>query len=135
MAHLAGLQTFAARHFLRYWASPMTEFSIQSQPLANGMLLSLQGRMDAENAAEFDNVYARLLAQGTTCFIIDLEALKYVSSMGLRSFLALAKTLEKQRGVLRLCQMHGLVRQVFDMTGLASLFSVFESVADATKGI
>ncbi len=60
--------------------------------------------------------------------------LKYVSSMGLRSFVSVAKTVQDKGGALRICRMHGLVKQVFEITGLLGTFAVYESVKAALIG-
>jgi anti-anti-sigma factor len=60
-----------------------------------------------------------------------LGELTYFSSMGLRSFVALGKTLQGKGGALRLCRLNGLVKQVFEITGLSQVFPVYESVEAA----
>jgi anti-sigma B factor antagonist len=56
-----------------------------------------------------------------------MRALEYISSMGLRSFLMLARKLQGSGGRLALCGLAGPVREVFRIAGLLSIFSVFES--------
>ena len=46
----------------------------------------------------------------------------YVSSMGLRSFVPIAKKLRDKGGELRICRLTGLVRQVFEITRLNQVF-------------
>jgi anti-anti-sigma factor len=55
------------------------------------------------------------------------------SSMGLRSFLTVAKTLQSKGGTLMLCGMTGMVKEVFDMTHLTPLFPLFESPEAALR--
>jgi len=55
----------------------------------------------------------------------------YVSSMGLRSFISVAKVLRDKGGALRICRLNGLVKQVFEITGLLDTFPVYESVEAA----
>jgi anti-anti-sigma factor len=63
-----------------------------------------------------------------------LAQLTYVSSMGLRSFISVAKTLQDKGGALRICRLSGLVKQVFEITGLLRSFQVYESVEAALIG-
>ena len=56
--------------------------------------------------------------------VIDLGELSYVSSMGLRSFLSIAKALQDKGGALRICRLTGLVKQVFEITGLNRVLPV-----------
>jgi anti-anti-sigma factor len=94
--------------------------------------LLVSGRMDAENAPQFEQqCRACIVAEGLTGLVVDLGELKYVSSMGLRSFIAVGKTLQDKGGALRICRLNGLVKQVFEITGLSRAFPIYESVEAA----
>jgi len=90
--------------------------------------------MDAEAAPEFEEQCKACIAEGLTGLVVDLEELRYVSSMGLRSFISVAKMLQAKGGALRICRLRGLVKQVFEITGLLELFQVYESVEAALIG-
>ena len=90
--------------------------------------------MDAENAPKFEQQCRACIAEGLTGLVVDLGELAYVSSMGLRSFISVAKTLQAKGGALRICRLGGLVKQVFEITGLLELFQVYESVEAALIG-
>lgn len=90
--------------------------------------------MDAENAPQFEQQCRASIAEGLTGLVVDLGELKYISSMGLRSFVSLGKELQTKGGAVRLCRLNGLVKQVFEITGLLSSFPVYESVEAALIG-
>jgi anti-anti-sigma factor len=104
---------------------------IVATQLEKAVLLKVSGRMDAENATEFEQACDQWIAQGAKNLIADLNDLQYVSSMGLRSFLSAAQKLKSASGSLILCGLRGLPRQVFEMTRLMSLFPVFETAEQA----
>ena len=95
------------------------------------MVLALSGRMDAENAPQFEQECKARIAEGATSLVVDVGELSYVSSMGLRCFVAVAKALQGKGGELRLCRLQGLVNQVFEITGLKRSFAVYESLESA----
>jgi anti-sigma B factor antagonist len=99
------------------------------------VLLKVSGRMDAENADEFDKACEVWISKGAKHLIADLADLQYVSSMGLRSFLAAAQKLKSISGSLSLCGLHGLPLQVFEMTKLNSLFPMFETSQQALDSL
>jgi anti-anti-sigma factor len=101
--------------------------NIQPTQLENAVLLTVTGRMDAENAEDFQHACKKWIALGNRNLIADLEGLQYVSSTGLRYFLAVAQELQSKSGALILCRLHGLPLQVFEMTKLLSLFRVYET--------
>ena len=104
---------------------------IEITNVEKAVLLKVSGRMDAENAAEFQNACESSIAGGARHIIAELDELQYVSSMGLRAFISAAKALEARSGSLILCGLRGVPRQVFEMTSLLSLFAVFETSGDA----
>ena len=108
-----------------------TSLRIEQTQVSDSVVLNVSGRMDAENASRFEEECKQCIAEGHTTLVADLGGLTYVSSMGLRSFLSVAKTLQSKGGALRLCCMKGLVKQVFEITGLMQIFSVYESVESA----
>ena len=105
--------------------------NIEPIQLDKAVLLKVSGRMDAENSHEFEDACQRWITQGAKHLIADLEGLQYVSSMGLRSFLSVAQKLQSSSGSLILCGLHGLPRQVFEMTRLIGVFPVFETPEQA----
>jgi anti-anti-sigma factor len=107
--------------------------NIEPTELEKAVVLKVIGRMDAENADDFQQACERWIAQGSRHLIADLDGLQYVSSMGLRSFLAVAQKLRSLSGSLILCGLHGLPRQVFEMTRLLSLFPVYDNVQEAIE--
>jgi anti-anti-sigma factor len=104
---------------------------IEPTELDKAVLLKVSGRMDAENAHEFEDACRQWIAKGRKHLIADLDGLQYVSSMGLRGFLAIAQQLQSESGSLILCGLHGLPRQVFEMTRLIGIFPVFDTYEQA----
>src|SRR5215831_2421655 len=108
-----------------------SNFNIERTQVSDQIVLAVSGRMDAENAPQFQDACGDCIAEGHTSLVADLGGLAYVSSMGLRSFLSVAKTLQSKGGTLRLCCLKGLVKQVFEITGLLQVFPVHETVESA----
>ena len=108
---------------------------IEATQLEKAVVLKVSGRMDAENANEFDKACDVWISRGAKHLIADLADLQYVSSMGLRSFLAAAQKLKSVSGSLILCGLKGLPRQVFEMTRLDSLFPMYETAQQALAAL
>ena len=108
--------------------------TIEQTYVSGQVVLLVAGRMDAESAPQFDNKCRACIAEGLTTLIVDLGGLAYISSMGLRSFLEIGKTVQGKGGALRICRLNGLVKQVFEITGLNRVFKSYESVESAIIG-
>lgn len=92
----------------------------------NEQQIRLEGMLDSNSAADFSMAVNEILA-GKDCnatWTIDMSALKYTSSQGLRLFLSLQKGLKANGGELILKSIRSSVREVFEITGLLSLFKI-----------
>ena len=99
------------------------------------VILKVIGRMDAVNAPAFEDTCKSWVDQGVSQIIVDMSELSYVSSMGLRSFVLIGKMTQEKHGALRLCRCTGLVKQVFEITRLNSVFPMHESVEAALASV
>lgn len=91
------------------------------------LLIAPSGRLDSETAGELELVLHDAQSAGRRHFVIDMAAVSYVSSAGLRVLLALAKRLDGGIGSVRLCAMNASVKQVFDIAGFTAMFALFPS--------
>jgi anti-sigma B factor antagonist len=106
---------------------------IHYKKVVKGLVLSTSGRFDALAAVEFDQEIGDRMTAGELSFILDLCRLEYISSSGLRSLLSAAKRLQQADGSMVLCGPRGGVKDVFDMSGFTSIFTIYESVEDFLK--
>lgn len=104
---------------------------INTSDLGSVKLMLLNGRLDTETSADFELAAYDAHQAGTRAFVVDLSQISYVSSAGLRVLLALAKKLEGG-GELKLCGIKGVVKEVFEKSGFARLFSIYPDVQAAT---
>ena len=88
---------------------------IVEKKLGSVNVLSLSGRLDAYQATEVEKKLDSLIEAGQPCLVIDLEKLEYISSSGLRVFLAALKKTRKQQGDIKLACMKPFVQEVFDI--------------------
>jgi anti-sigma B factor antagonist len=100
---------------------------IVEQKLGKVNMLSLSGRLDAYSATEVETKLNALIDAGQTCLVVDLEKLEYISSSGLRVFLATLKKVKKQEGDIKLACMKPFIKEVFDIAGFSQLFNIFDT--------
>jgi anti-sigma B factor antagonist len=105
--------------------------NIERVQIGDKAVLHVSGRMNAENAAHFESECESCISEGFTNLVVDLGDLVYISSAGLRSVLTVAKKLKDKGGVLRICRLTGMVRQVFEITKLTQVFPLHDSVESA----
>jgi len=99
------------------------------------VIISLTGRMDAVSSPQFDKTVDDFMEQGETHILIDFKSLEYISSAGLQSILALAKRLEPINGTVLLSDLNGAVKEVFEISGFSSIFSIYDNLDAAMASI
>lgn len=108
--------------------------TIERTEVDGKVVLHVTGRMDAENAVLFERECESCIAEGVSSLVIDLADLKYVSSMGLRSFVVVGQKLREKGGDFRICRLTGLVKQVFEITRLNQVLPLHDSLESALVG-
>lgn len=86
------------------------------------LVLVIEGRLDTTTAPELENELKTCL-DGVENLILDLTALEYISSAGLRVVLAAQKTMSKQ-GNMIIKNVNESVMEVFDITGMVDLLTI-----------
>ena len=69
--------------------------TINKQKNENGLLISLEGRLDTTTSPAFEQELKASL-DGVDSLVLDFEKLDYISSAGLRVLLSAQKTMNKQ---------------------------------------
>jgi len=93
----------------------------------NVNVISLSGRLDAYCANEVEKKLDSLIEAGQSRLVVDLDKLEYISSSGLRVFLAALKKARKQQGDIKLACLKPFIKEVFDIAGFSQLFNIFDT--------
>lgn len=99
------------------------------------LVIQLSGHMGHASVDELNRVFDEWLGKGSQNFIMDMSRLQYISSAGLRCFFEASTKISNLKGKLLLCGMQPEVRQVFDVSGFTSFFSICDTVRNALKQI
>lgn len=96
------------------------------------VVLEVDGRLDTKTAHTLEKKLLELLGAAQVRILIDMAPLEYLSSAGLRVLLMLGKKLNgTDNGNLVLCGMNESVREVFDIAGFTSVFTIRATRAEA----
>lgn len=88
------------------------------------VMISLDGRLDAASTKDFEEAIQPFLTKEGVKIMIDCDKLFYICSSGLRSFMLLLKEVTKNSGSIVIRNMRSEVKEVFDMTGVTSIFNI-----------
>ena len=94
---------------------------------AGVLSLGVRGRIDGASVARFEQAVEAAIAADDRAVVLDLGALDYVSSAGLRAILLIAKTLWEQDGYFALSSVSEPVREVFEISGFDRIIAIHPS--------
>ena len=89
------------------------------------LVITVKGRLDTNTAPELEKGALEDLANFNK-LRLDLAALDYISSAGLRVVLTLHKNMAGKGGTLVVAHPKDEVMEVFDMTGFSSFLTIEE---------
>ena len=91
---------------------------------ANGteLTVALTGRLDTTTAPELENVLKASL-EGAEALVIDMEALEYMSSAGLRVLLSAQKIMGRQ-GEMKVTHVSETIMEIFEVTGFSDILTI-----------
>jgi len=97
------------------------------------IVVSPEGRLDAQAAPRLDRELAQLCNRGEAKVVLDLSRATYVSSSCLRILLICARKLRRAGGDLKLCGCNVKVADVLHITGLDRILDVAADQAQAVR--
>jgi len=96
--------------------------NIEKTTNASELTVSLTGRLDTTTAPELEKELKASLDSVTT-LVIDMTALDYISSAGLRVLLSAQKTMNKQ-GEMKVVHVGETIMEIFEVTGFSDILTI-----------
>lgn len=90
-------------------------------------VITVTGRIDSATASELESTIQSVIDKGHKQLILDLAAVDFLSSSGLRVMVTTLKNLRKVGGEVCIAQPSERVASSLSIAGLDTLFHSFES--------
>ena len=98
-------------------------------------VIDIVGDLDTNTAPEAEAHLTDLMNQGVNAIVVDFGKLEYISSSGLRVFLATSKRLKSEEGNMVICNLNETVEEVFDISGFSTILNVVGSLEQAIEAL
>lgn len=98
-------------------------------------VLCLSGKLDPVGGPELEKFCSGRLSPEKGHLVLDMEAVTYVSSAGLRSILSLVKSLEGLGGSMTLCGLQPMVAKVIGYACFDGFLNIFPSRDEALASL
>jgi len=105
--------------------------NITKDKIGDFLVLSIDGRVDTNNFNELELVLNQVFEEGEFKIILNCSKLNYISSSGLRIFLTALKKVNVRNGKLHLCSMQQVIKEIFDISGFSTIFTIFDTQEEA----
>ena len=95
------------------------------------VVIRLVGNLDTNTAPDAEAEINQWLEKQSKKMVVSLEETKYVSSAGLRVFLATAKKMTAAGGAVKFCSPNEVVKEILDISGFSTILDVKATVEEA----
>ncbi|GII77663.1 anti-sigma-B factor antagonist [Sphaerisporangium rufum] len=113
----------------RYGASvPAVELKVSTRSHAGHAILAVTGEIDLYTAPRLQAEFARLLETGPERVVIDMSGVEFCDSTGMNVLLSALKRMRERGGVLEVAAPRPAVRKILQVTGLDSVFTVYDAI-------
>ncbi len=96
--------------------------NIEKNINAAELSITLSGRLDTTSAPELEKELKASL-DDVTSLVIDMTALEYISSAGLRVLLSAQKIMNKQ-GKMTVKNVNETIMEIFEVTGFSDILTI-----------
>mgnify|MGYP002624874865 FL=1 len=96
--------------------------NIEKKTNGSELTVALTGRLDTTTAPELEKELKESL-DGVTVLVIDMAALEYISSAGLRVLLSAQKIMGKQ-GEMKVSHVSETIMEIFEVTGFSDILTI-----------
>jgi anti-sigma B factor antagonist len=108
--------------------------TIETKKRMEGLyLVTVSGRLDSNTSPQFEEMFTELLANRVELVTFDMEALEYISSMGLRAIFRAREAFKAQNGNIVLTKLQPQVARVFEIMHTIRHVPIFESIEEADR--
>ena len=88
----------------------------------NGLTVAIEGRLDTTTAPQLETELKNSL-DGITELTMELSAMEYISSAGLRVLLSAQKIMNKQ-GKMKVSNVNATIMEIFEVTGFSDILAI-----------
>ena len=97
--------------------------------------VAVEGRIDGSTVFAFQEAIETAIEDDDHAVVVDCERLHFIGSAGLRTVLAIAKTLSNRDTRFALCSLSDQVRVVFEKSGFDTIITIRESRDEALASL
>lgn len=95
--------------------------------------VDIEGEIDVSTSPRIKDTLNRLIDEGHVNLVVNLEQVRYIDSTGLVAFISALKRVREKNGKIVLICTNPHLMKIFTITGLISVFEVYQTQAEAMR--
>jgi len=112
----------------------MSTLLLETDNTESVSVVKVKGRVDSETTPELDGALSKLLAEGKNKIVLDMQAVEYMSSAGLRTLVKTLKGAQGAGGNLHLASLPKDIEGILLTVGMMQMFKIFSTSQEAAAG-
>lgn len=96
-------------------------------------LIEISGEIDLYNAPDIKENIQKLVEAQKFKIVLDMQGVSYIDSSGIGAMISALSGLKRHKGGLKLANLHGPVKKVFELTKLNSFFEIYDDPQKAIE--
>ncbi len=112
--------------------------NVSSRHFGNAIAVHVAGRLDQDTCEAFRGQlmgFVDAAAHDGGAIVLDLSALEYVSSAGLRCFMLASRQAKAHHGRIFVAALQPMVSEIFEISHFNLVFQVFPTLGDAMAAV
>lgn len=98
-------------------------------------LIQLEGRLDLKGTNEIDDKFSFSTSSGSHSVLVDLSAVEYIASIGMRMLIMNARAVTKRGKKMVLFNPTPLVKEALTTAGFADLIPMYDDFNEACEDL
>jgi len=107
--------------------------ALKTEKKGDVLIIFLQGRLDVHKSLEVEQEINELIEKGEKKLLFNLKELSYLSSSGLRVFIATLRKLKEINGVLKITEIQSNVAKIFKIVEFDDIFEMYPNPESALE--
>ena len=112
----------------------MSTLSIETDNSQSISVVKVKGRIDSETAPDFDTALLKLLNDNRNKIVLNLQAVEFLSSAGLRAMVKALKGAQKSGGDVHLASVSEPIEVILRTVGMMQMFKMYSTSEEAAAG-
>jgi anti-anti-sigma factor len=112
--------------------------NVASRRYASAAVLKLSGRLDQDTCDGFRSLLMGEVegaAKRQGAIVLDLSAMEYISSAGLRCFMVASRQAKTHQCKIFVAALQPMVKEIFEISHFNLVFNVFPTVREALSAV